>query len=297
MIVPLYRGLGSEVVGEPGVVVSEQFGTIPVRERACPLCGRDNCDRPSGRYSHAPWAVKDCRACGFVYIDRAPDLALQFQTMAWERTTKLEETRRAKLRPFSYKASKRTRFRMHLLPKRTVLGYVAARIRVGNVLDLGCGDGHALASFPESFIPYGIEISTEAAGIADRTFRARGGYVINAPCGEGIGHFPDGFFAAASLRSYLEHEAEPLAVLQGLARVLTADGFAIVKVPNYGSLNRRIMGKRWCGFRYPDHLNYFTPRTFAAMAARAGFGARFGLTGRLPTSDNMWAVLAKGSGV
>ena len=282
-------------MGELSVILSEQFGAIPVRERACPLCGRENGDRRAGRYSHAPWVVRDCRDCGFVYIDRAPDFALQFETMAWERTTKLEEVRRAELRPFSYGASKRTRFRMHLLPKRTVLAYVAARIRIGKMLDLGCGDGHALVSFPESFIPYGIEISTQAAGIADRAFRGRGGYVVNAACVDGLRRFPDGFFDAASLRSYLEHEAEPLAVLKELARALAPDGFAVVKVPNYASLNRRIMGKRWCGFRYPDHLNYFTPRTLREMAARAGFAASFGLTGRLPTSDNMWAVLAKGS--
>jgi hypothetical protein len=49
---------------------------------------------------------------------------------------------------------------------------------------------------------------------------------------------PDGFFAAASLRSYLEHEADPLPVLENLQRVLAPHGFAVTKVPNYGSLNQ-----------------------------------------------------------
>ena len=53
------------------------------------------------------------------------------------------------------------------------------------------------------------------------------------------------------------------------------------------------MGRRWCGFRYPDHLNYFSPNTLRAMANKAGFETSFGLTGCLPTSDNMWAVLTK----
>jgi hypothetical protein len=67
----------------------------------------------------------------------------------------------------------------------------------------------------------------------------------------------------------------------------------VIKVPNYGSLNRIVMGRRWCGFRYPDHLNYFTPATLRRMAAKAGLDAHFGATGKLPTSDNMWAVLTK----
>jgi hypothetical protein len=134
---------------------------------------------------------------------------MQLEALAWDRTTKVEEQRRAEIRPLSYKASKRTRFRMHILPKRTMLRYIAARAG-GNVLDLGCGDGQAMQDFPPSFTPFGIEIARQAAAAADRVFRARGGYAINAPCLEGLRRFPQNFFAAASLRSYLEHEAEPL---------------------------------------------------------------------------------------
>jgi SAM-dependent methyltransferase len=150
-----------------------------------------------------------------------------------------------------------------------------------------------LAEFPPSFIPFGIEISLRLAAAADDAFRKRGGCVINAPCVDGLPRFGGGFFAAAALRSYLEHEAEPLRVLRNLSHVLAPGGVAVVKVPNFASINRRVMGKRWCGFRYPDHLNYFTPKTLAAMAAEAGFATGFGMTGRIPTSDNIWAVLTK----
>jgi hypothetical protein len=51
-----------------------------------------------------------------------PDYTVQFEAMAWERTTEVEERRRAEIRPFSYQASKRTRFRLHLFPRHTVFG-------------------------------------------------------------------------------------------------------------------------------------------------------------------------------
>lgn len=295
MLAPeLYRPIERpQSMPSAAIVETEHFGTISVRRRECPLCGRDCASVPPGAYSHEPWAVKECPDCRFVFIDTAPLYDAQFETMAWERTTKVEEQRRAAIRPISYKASKRTGFRKRLLPKRTVLRYIAARISGGYVLDLGCGDGHAMAGLSASFAPFGIEISTQGAGAADRAFRARGGYAVNAPSIEGLRRFRDSFFAAASLRSYLEHEAEPLPVLQGLHRVLVPRGIAVIKVPNYGSLNRKIMGWRWCGFRYPDHLNYFTPATLREMASKAGFETRFGATGKLPTSDNMWAVLSK----
>ena len=80
---------------------------------------------------------------------------------------------------------------------------------------------------------------------------------------EGLKSFAAGFFTAATLRSYLEHELHPRAVLTELHRTLAPGGVALVKVPNYASLNRRVTGRKWCGFRYPDHLNYFTPASLA----------------------------------
>jgi hypothetical protein len=59
--------------------------------------------------------------------------------------------------------------------------------RARHRLDLGCGAGQAMASFPLSFTPFGIEILSEAAAIADRVFRSSGGYAINAPCIVGLG--------------------------------------------------------------------------------------------------------------
>lgn len=273
-------------------VETRDFGDVPVRRRDCPLCNRNNDDVPPSEFSVFPWNIKACADCGFVYIDSAPLYEVQYAVMAWERTTKIEERRRAEIRPISYAASKRTRFRLHLLPRHTVRGYIGKNSD-GNVLDLGCGSGQALSELPPSFTPFGIEISSELAAAANRAFQPRGGYVLNFPCVDGLRHFATEFFSAAALRGYLEHEAEPLAVLKNLHRVLASDAVTVVKVPNYASFNRHVMGGRWCGFRYPDHLNYFTPRSLSALAAEAGFLTRFGLTGRLPTSDNIWAVLTK----
>ena len=145
----------------------------------------------------------------------------------------------------------------------------------------------------DEFTPYGVEISGELAHAANQRFAHRGGHAVNAPSIEGLKSFADGFFTAATLRSYLEHEMNPTGVLKALHRTLAPGGIAIIKVPNYACWNRAVMGARWCGFRFPDHLNYFTPRTLAAMASSCGYSARFGWTYRLPTSDNMYALLAK----
>lgn len=265
--------------------------SLPLIQRACPVCGAPE-SRPN-RYSVAPWQMVDCAGCGQTYLRTVPDYAAQFETLAWERTTKLEEVRRLEARPVSYRVSKATRGRLHLLPRRRIEHLIGRHAAPGNVVDLGCGGGDHLLGLPPGYVPHGVEISTALAAEAAARLEPLGGRVANAASLDGLREFPDGFFTGAMLRSYLEHESRPREVLAELHRTLAPGGVAIVKVPNYGSWNRRVMGARWCGFRWPDHMNQFTPRTLAELARRAGYAIRFSLTARLPTSDNMWAVLTR----
>jgi SAM-dependent methyltransferase len=265
---------------------------VPVVARECPLCGAED-PAPRAGYGAGPWRLVHCRRCGFAYLDRAPDYAALHDVMAWERTGAAELERRAEIRPISFRVSRATRLRMALLPRKQMPDLVARHARPGNVVDLGCGTAWHLTRLPPAFVPFGIEISAVAAAEANRALSERGGAAVTAPALFGLQRFPEGFFTAATLRSYLEHEMRPRAVLDELRRTLAPGGVAIVKVPNYGSLNRRLTGRKWCGFRYPDHLNYFTATTLRAMAEGCGYRVRFGPSDRLPTSDNMYALLIK----
>jgi len=261
--------------------------------RYCPACGDGTTARPERTDTPAEWPLVRCGSCGFVYLARAPDYSALFTTMAWERTTRIEERRRAETRPYFYRLSRMTRWRMAVLPRTGLVDQIVRHARPGNVVDLGCGDGGQLDGLPEQYVPYGIEISTGIARRAHEKFSARGGQVINNSVLAGLGRFADGYFSAAVLRSYLEHELQPRAVLEALRPRLAPGGIALVKVPNYASLNRRVMGRRWCGFRFPDHLNYFTPAALRAMGEGCGYRVEFGLTGRAPTNDNMHAMLTR----
>lgn len=271
----------------------DAFGHIKVTARSCPLCGDENTDTPPSRYTLGRWTVKTCHQCDFTYINSAPEYDALFQDMSWEKSSKVEEQRRQETRSIQQSVSKRTRARLRLLPRRNMPTLLRRYANPGRVIDLGCSNGGHLETADPTFVPHGIEISRDAAIEANARFESRGGRAVNAPCLDGLKEFPAGYFTAATLRSYLEHELRPADVLRELHRVLTPGGVAIVKVPNFASLNRRIMGLRWCGFRHPDHLNYFTPATLRAMARESGFQTWFGSTWRLPTSDNMWTLLRK----
>ena len=123
--------------------------------------------------------------------------------------------------------------------------------------------------------------------------RARGGRCLHGPGAEAIWGFEEQLFDGIVMRSYLEHEEEPLKVLNGAHRARKPTGAVYVKVPNYGSVNRVVTGKNWCGIRLPDHVNYFTPSSLKAMAAKAGFSMQIKNPLNLMFDDNIHALLRR----
>jgi SAM-dependent methyltransferase len=154
-----------------------------------------------------------------------------------------------------------------------------------------------LERLPSQFIPYGIEISIELSQRAHQRFAPRGGRVIQADALSGLRQFDAGFLSGVIMTSFLEHECEPHAALAAAARAMRPGARLIVKVPNFGSLNRSIKGERWCGLRFPEHVNYFTPRHLDQLLRASGFRVlRFGPFDRFPTSDSMWLLAEVASG-
>ena len=126
--------------------------------------------------------------------------------------------------------------------------------------------------------------------------RTRGGYCVHGAGAEAIWQFDPAQFDGIVMFSYLEHEVDVMGVLRGVHRALKDDGALFVRVPNFGALNRRVIGPKWCGFRYPDHVNYFTLSTLRATAARAGFTTQLVNRLTLPVDDNISVLLRKTKG-
>ena len=123
--------------------------------------------------------------------------------------------------------------------------------------------------------------------------RARGGFCVHASGPEGTARFGEHHCDGVLMHSCLGHEVDVLPVLRGARRCLKPDGKLFLRVPDYASVNRRVFGRGWCGFRYPDHVNCFTPESLRNAAARAGFKVRILNRIRLPIDDNLHALLTK----
>ena len=256
--------------------------------RTCPICGRDNRDQRVLPESQAPWELRRCAGCGLVYLVNPPESAALNQDFAWEKTW-AEERRRRKGLASSISRSLKAAFQTDKLSK-AICSYVPG----GRVLDVGCSDGWQLERLPAQFVPFGVEISDELARRAQEKFAARGGRVIHADALSALSQWELDFFDGVVMSSYLEHEPAPRPLLEAARRTMRPGAPLIIKVPNLASWNRAARGARWCGFRFPDHVNYFTPGLLVRLVHDAGLDIlRFGPLDHIPTSDNMWMIAAK----
>ena len=256
-------------------------------ERQCPQCSSDARNEVK-RYSRDHWLVVECFECGFVYLWNVPDYSQLVDEFAWEKSYEAEHRRRVQERGFSKRVAKAFRD-MLVQPSRNEKIY-RRLFRPGPVLDVGCGAG---TSVPSGYTPFGIELSRHLWQVANARMQQAGGRCVHAPAVEGIDMFEPKMFSGVILRSILEHERQPLRLLAKVSRVLRDDGAVFVRVPNFASLNRRIRGSSWCGFRYPDHVNYFTPRSLSDMAAKCGFRMKLLHPFRVAVDDNVNGSLRK----
>ncbi|MDD9909508.1 MAG: class I SAM-dependent methyltransferase [Ahrensia sp.] len=257
-------------------------------DRVCPHCDSSVFhDMPD--YSKPEWWVGACGDCGFVYLKNVPIYDRMIEEFAWEKTWSDERERRFSQRPASSKAS--MIWRKIRKPFRKSEHDMFGRLfKPGAVLDVGCGLGNRI---PQKFVPFGIELSLGLNRAANAQMKPRGGHCVHAPAVEGIEQFEAGFFTGIILRSFLEHEWQPRELLSGAHRVLRNDGRIFVRVPNFASLNRKARGAEWCGFRWPDHVNYFTPESLGALARECGFAMQLLNPVKISIDDNIKAVLTK----
>lgn len=257
--------------------------------RKCPACGDDCPDRVG--IGRELWHIARCGACQFLYLDALPAQSAFEDEFAWDATFVVEKKRRKESQPVLQWFDEKTRWRLHMFPRPETRTFLEKQATPGPVLDVGCGDGGHAMRLPEGFRPYGVEIAPRLAAKADATFSTRGGKCIQGDAITAIARFEDRLFNGVMMNSYLEHEFRPRDVLRALLPKLMPGAPVIIKVPNSGSWNARVMGRNWCGIRLPDHVNYFTWASLTDMARRAGYSARAPFGVNLPTNDNMWAIL------
>lgn len=253
----------------------------------CDLCGADDSRL---EFRRDEWTLVRCRRCDLVYLDPRPEPEIIQTDFDWVRDSPLQTGARRRhenpLRTLLRKA--RGRGILRRKPRQqVVLERIAEFAPRGRLLDVGCGHGDIVEAAGEvGYEAHGIDVSELAVAKAHARGRTavRRGTIQDAP-------YPPDHFDAMLLMSYLEHEPAPAEALRHCRKLLRPGGHLFVKVPHYGSWNRRFMGRGWSGYFFPQHLYYFTPATMERLLGKCGLETvRNGFWDHVPFSDVLWVT-------
>jgi 2-polyprenyl-3-methyl-5-hydroxy-6-metoxy-1,4-benzoquinol methylase len=146
--------------------------------------------------------------------------------------------------------------------KSRAYSWVPEKVRV---LDVGCGFGESLGYHEaRGCDAYGVDADENAGRVAERyNFKVRVGLFDPSV-------YDPEFFDYVTMDQVLEHMADPVGVLRGVARILRPRGTAIVSMPNANGLGAAVFGGRWVHWHAPYHLHFFSVDSLRSAAEKAG---------------------------
>jgi SAM-dependent methyltransferase len=219
---------------------------------ACAVCGSRDAPRVMrgviDYVTGEPFTVTRCRACDFGLTSPRPtDLSPYYPT----RYRRFNRLGAAALR-WAY--------------RNRVAGWMDRLPAKGRALEIGSGTGWMLRALRErGWDATGTERNAETARLAADASRATvlvGGL-------EATEATPS--FDLLVMFHVLEHLDDPIAVLRDAARRLRPGGVLVLGLPNGGSWQARMTGRRWMHLDPPRHLAHFSRRSIEQACAMTGF--------------------------
>lgn len=218
----------------------------------CPLCGSSR--RLATPYGRGPLRVVRCRSCLVYYL--SPRLTSTRMAELYRDGAYFEG---GSLGYSSYgrqERSLRKTFRrlVRILRRRKLTG--------GALLEVGCGYGY----FLEAARPfYTRRVGTEMSADAAATARGTGAEVHVG----GLEELPGGerFDLVVALH-VIEHVYDPVVFVDRLLAHVKEGGHLLLATPDMGSHWRRVLGKRWPSFKYPEHVVLYDRQTLGSLMNR-----------------------------
>jgi len=233
-----------------------------VEGNTCPLChtaGSHFLFTGTDRLYGGPgsFAVRQCRACGVLYLDPRPTA---------------EEMGAYYPDEYVPYASGRylsawQQWNLRLAISKQVRAVTARMPQKGRALDVGCATGDFLAALrTRGWRVQGVEINDR---IAAYTRRTKGIPVFAGSLAEA--GFEDGSFDLITFWDVLEHLPDPRRTLMEAARIARPSGLLVLSLPNPDSLEARLFGPDWAGWDIPRHLWWFPRPVLRRLLAQTGW--------------------------
>ncbi len=153
------------------------------------------------------------------------------------------------------------------------------------VWDAGCSTGDFIRIGKDHFRMYGTDLSDYAIELAKQknpelADQLRSGRLEEA-------RFSDLKFDAICLWDVIEHIWDPAEVIETLLSRLKPGGFLFLSTPAIDAITARVLGRYWAFMTPPEHLGFFTDKTFRWL-----FEKKFNADIRLSYCRGKWANAA-----
>lgn len=138
-------------------------------------------------------------------------------------------------------------------------------IRKGNLLDIGCGEGHLLRiARRRGWNPYGIEISPF---IAQKGIEHRLDIFVGQP---EDAPFPANSFEVITMFEVIEHVNTPINLINKCKELIKNNGILVIQTANMSSLMAKLFSYKNIYFN-PVHLCYYDMKSMELLLSKTGF--------------------------
>jgi SAM-dependent methyltransferase len=220
----------------------------------CPLC-RSPRAQPTA-YRHAAHAVVRCDDCRLFYL--SPRLAEASMRRHYEAADYFEGG------ACGYDSYARQEASLRLTFRKVTRALERAGLAGGSLLEVGAGYGFFLDEAKDRFTRReATELSPPAA--------ARAAAHADALWPGGIEAVPAGrLYDLVVSFHVIEHVYAPAAFVAALVSLVRPGGHLVLATPDMGGAWRRLLGRRWPSFKWPEHVTFFDRATLGRLMLEAG---------------------------
>jgi len=231
---------------------------------SCPFCEKNELlpylEAKDYTVSGEIFKLTECKNCGLIFTNPRPDknsIGKYYESEDYISHTNSKQGLLNSTYQLARKYSIQRKF--SLLKK-----YAGAKPG-SSLLDIGCGTGEFLASCKKKELKcIGIEPSPAARALAKEN------HGLSVYDNSELAAIESDSFDMITMWHVLEHVHDLRPTIQTVKRLLKANGYYFIAVPNPESYDAKIFGAKWAAYDVPRHLFHFRPGTMKRIVEGAG---------------------------
>jgi 2-polyprenyl-3-methyl-5-hydroxy-6-metoxy-1,4-benzoquinol methylase len=205
-----------------------------------------------------PFSVVECLECKHMFTNPQPhenDLGLFYDSSKYLSHKEVPETFIEKFYALIRKINLRTKYNQSV-----------KNLKIGNVLDYGCGRGDFLhIAMKKGWNSFGVEMDEGARNFA---IKSNGVRVFSPKDDHQIHH---GQMDLITMFHVLEHIADIHSIFAKISNWLTDNGRLVIALPNRQSFDAKHYGNYWAAWDVPRHLHHFNQDSLMRLTKQYGF--------------------------